>query len=365
MTKMISAKKWLLSFISIILVLFVVCGSVVYWLDPLIQYRYDNRMRFFTTDAFSLMAGIIKNRDYDSAVIGSSMTQNFEMDWFRQEMGVNPAKLTTGNMQLNDIIQLYDAVQIAGKAKKFFINLDLGGFNAIDINEPINNNIKAYLYNSNKPDDFKYILRYDVWFRLIPLNLALNALNDMGISMPEKIYKKTDIDDMSYWADDFVFSKDVVIGIYKDKDNPYNPKKQEITEARMKHNIDEFLVHILRARKEGQSIVFMFPPYSALYWYDTQQNGTFKNFMDAKEFFIDKLDGVKDVRIVDMQDIPEITDLDHYKDITHYDTYIQGIYAESIKDGRLDVTQETFPQRKARLENLIKRFAEDNSDWLD
>jgi hypothetical protein len=226
-----------------------------------------------------------------------------------------------------------------------------------------------FLYLDGVMNDVRYLLMYEVLFRFVPVNMALRGAAWLGMDS-EKMKYRTNIDNIDNFGDArggevVVTSKEKVINNYRS--NLYATTKENTVgmEERMRSNIDEFLEHVLKNKKEGQSIVFGFPPYSALYWYGVRQDGTFEKLMRAKAFFIEKCDGASGVRVVDTQDFDEIIDLDNYADTVHYGPHVQALYAEALVDRLHDVSKKTFPIRKNKLENLVLRFVRENGDWLE
>ena len=80
--------------------------------------------------------------------------------------------------------------------------------------------------------------------------------------------------------------------------------------------------------KEYQII---FPPYSALYWVQAAEEGTFDAELRFKRYIVQYFSDWDNVRMIDMQEIPEITDLDHYMDLVHFDPEIQEMIVAVIR----------------------------------
>jgi hypothetical protein len=361
---MLSGKKWLFAFSFFFVAAASACALSAYEQDPLLRYGYDDRTRFWALPAL-MDVGIAENYNYGAAIIGSSMAVQFDMAFFKREMHMEPVKLAIGGITIPDTKVIYDAVQKNGGAKVIMINIDINGFNReYDIDNPFGL-IPRFLQKGGISggvlNNLRYLFMYEVWFRLIPANLAARGIVRIGLDYPS-VTKKLNID--TAYAGSYPPSKQVVIDNYiqnrfaATKENPLG------MEERMRKNIDEFLTRVLREKREGQSLVFAFPPYSALYWYITQKDGTFSALMSAKSFFIEKCEGTEGVRVVDMQDIDEAADLENYADTTHYGDCVQSVYARALLDGSRDVATETFPLRRAKLEALVERFARENADWL-
>lgn len=358
---MISSKKWLLIFLCAFCFLAGFFLILAHDLDPFIQYHYDDNKRFWGNSIY-LNPGIARNYPYDVVIIGSSMAQNFDMDFFRKKTGMAPVKLVLPGITVNEILQLYDMIVRVGRAQKIFMIIDLSQFNReYDYGTP-SDRLPQYLYNDFFYDDYKYLLGYDIWLRFIPINLGIKLLFHGGARFPAKLEDRLNLDKIGDWSKDYVFSKQVVINNYRS--GLFSTTKEEVigAESRMKSNIDCFLKHVFSSNRKVE-IVFAFPPYSALYWYEVKKEGLFDAYMNAKAFFVERCLSTG-TRVADIQVVDEIADLDHYKDTTHYDTNIQAILARVMLSGEADLDADSSERQRNRLDDLVTRFAQDNAYWL-
>jgi hypothetical protein len=360
---MLNGKKWIVVFFCTFALLTSLCLIAAYCEDPFIQYGYDDKIRFWGRGKFQ-HAGIIDHYDYDAVIIGSSMAQHFDVSFFRRAMQMEPVKLTLAGISVSETKALYDRLQERNRVKVIMINIDMPYFERnYDLYNPFGR-MPRFLYEDGILNDMQYLLMYEVWFRFIPVNMVLRAAIRLGLESPGMMHR-TKIDNFESRNGTVAASKELIMRDYKR--GRFSAKKENSVdmEKRMRANIDEFLEHLLKNKKAGQSLVFGFPPYSALYWYDAQKNGTFETLMSAKSFFIEKCDGTSGVRVVDTQDFGEIVDLDYYTDITHYGPYVQALYAGALLDGTKDTSKKTVAARREKLEELVVRFIQENKDWLE
>jgi hypothetical protein len=340
---------WIAVFLSAFFAMAVACALAARINDPLIRFGCDDRPRFWGRGSL-MNAGIIRHRDYEAVIIGSSVTQNFDMAFFRRAMGMEPIKLSLGGISVPEMLKFYEMVQARGTAKVIMINIDVTGFDGdYDLDDPWGR-LPRFMYEDGALNDLRYCLMYEVWFRFIPVNLALRGILAAGLSYAN-VSDRVNIDRMDDRGGDFTPSKEKVLANYT-KHRAAEKKRPSASAARMKRNIDAFLFRVLGERREGQSVVFAFPPYSVLYWWDAVKDGNFEAIMDAEEFFVERCAG--SARVVDMQDIDEIADLDNYGDSVHYGPKVQALYAEALLDGTRDLTPASFPARRARLEELVR-----------
>ena len=115
-----SAKNWIIkTFIAFISVMLII-GIIIYTIDPFMYYRLPktNNYKF---DQQYCNAGIIKNANYDSAIVGSSMVHLFNPQVARDTMGINPVKLSWGGARPNDLNYLVNEAIKYKDAKTFIL----------------------------------------------------------------------------------------------------------------------------------------------------------------------------------------------------------------------------------------------------
>jgi len=101
------------------------------------------------------------------------------------------------------------------------------------------------------------------------------------------------------------------------------------------------------------TFIFYSPPYSILYWDDCLLRGRLTAEICAQNEVYKKLLEYDNVRIFYFQDNWDIiTNLDNYKDYSHYSKDISHYLYECMRDGKCEVTKETS------FDTLLK-FSED------
>jgi len=126
MKKQMSFKKWTVSAIAALLALVLLLMGLMYALDPFFQFRV--RDNSYMLNPRYVNPGLIKNHDYDSILIGSSMAQNFDMDIFRQELGGKPLKIAIGGLTALETAEYMELAHSVGKAERYYVCLDLHSY---------------------------------------------------------------------------------------------------------------------------------------------------------------------------------------------------------------------------------------------
>ena len=118
-------KKWLVIVISTAVVFLLIAGILTYAVDPFFQFR--SRDGQYMIHQTYCSPGLIKTYDYDTILIGSSMSQNFDMDLFRSELGCNPLKIGIGGMSEDDQVEYIQLANRIGKADTYYLCIYISG----------------------------------------------------------------------------------------------------------------------------------------------------------------------------------------------------------------------------------------------
>ena len=349
------ALKWLKK-LSLLIIFFITLLMIVaYVVDPFMYYRStDNK---YMLNSRFVNRGIIENYDYDTVIIGSSMIQNFNMQSFRDKLDCEPIKLTIGGISLDEIELMSSLVSNNTNVEKIIINIDSTQFNSI---EEINR-FPKYLYDDKILNDFKYLLGYETWMRFIPVDIALRLLDVAGIDLPQKFEMATSIDYIEDWSMDHSFGEEIVLNGYLNSSAIVS--KQDTTDMydNMTNRFDEYLINI--DMQESIEYIFLFPPYSALYWHHVDEEGYADILLEFKKYIVNSLSNY-DVRIVDMQDLEHIDNLDYYKDLTHYAPYIQELILDAIVSGEFDATVDNIDDKIAGMYEIVDQFSKEYMEIL-
>ncbi len=349
-------KKWAVKTISLSLVLLLILGGITFAVDPLYQYRYDENDSYFLSSKFSC-AGLIKNYEYDSVMLGSSMTQNFDPDIFKDEMGLNLLKVNVGGMSVPELCVYLDYIDEHSDCKKVFVSLDLQRF-AINPDEA-EFKIPKHLINGYW-DDYKYLLSSEVYTRFLPLDLAIKGLETLNIEVPSFIKNTTDIDELGSWYRDYPSGEEAVLKSLEKDGFGVSSIVAEDVDENAKENI-ELLFSTIEKVSDETEYVFFFPPYSSLYWFHSRDNGHFDAFCEAKESIFNLSKNYKNITVYDFQNFDLTADLNNYRDITHYSKDINDYMVKCFADGTGLVTSvDTLKANKngmaAKADNIYTRY---------
>lgn len=349
------AKKWLVRLFASIISILLVMALTVFIYDPYCYYRIpDNRL--IVNNYRFLNAGIAKNADYNTVILGSSMTQNFNMDSFRTKLGMDPVKLSVGAMSIEGMELTYGLVDRVGKAENVFVCIDLPSLNK---DKDDLETYATYLYNDTAFDDYKYLFGYETWMRLLPLNIAFNLADAVGIKLPS-FYACKNIDDIGQWHSDATYDGEKIKENYMNNYTGVSAQNTVGVQTRMTKNADKILSIV--CSDDTKNVILFFPPYSALYWADSMNQGLFEEYMMVKEYIVNQAEKMPHVAVYDFQPMDIISDLDNYKDITHYSAYINEEMVDCFSEKRYLVDSENISDSIANLKQIVDTFKKENAE---
>ncbi len=321
-------KKWVIKTISFSLALLLILAAITFVVDPLYQYRYNEDDNYYLSPKFSC-AGLVKNYKYDSVMLGSSMTQNFDPKVFKEEMGLNLLKVNIGGMTVPETCFYLKYINEYSKCKKIFVSLDLQRFAVAP--EDAGFNIPRYLANGYE-DDYRYLLGSEVYTRFLPLALMFKGLDFINVDLPENIKNSTDVNELGAWYSDFQIGEETVLKSLEKNGFGVSEIEAEGIETPVNASIDMLFSTISELSSDTEYVLF-FPPYSSIYWVYAKQNGHFDAFCDAKERIFELSQKYKNVKIYDFQSFEITYDLNNYRDISHYSKEINDYLTQCFADG--------------------------------
>lgn len=358
-----NSKKFFIVTIILLVISLGITGVAGYLLDPAMYYRIP-KYKTYCTEQYTT-AGIIKNSSAKIAIIGSSMMQNTNVDLVENEFNLEAKRYTLSGMTIDEIVMLVNrAIMVENNVDIFIINLDISMFNSEKDNAF--NRLPKYIYDENKINDIKYLLGYDVWFKFIPFNLAYNLACNIDTtitnSIEEKFKNPTTVDLMGNWSDTS-FGEDIVKDKYISGSEAVSKQNVEGMLQRMIKRFDEDFYPTFKVNN-NKEFKFIFPPYSALMWYNAEQEGYMDILLNFKKYIVERFENIANVEVYDFQDYDDITNLDNYKDTTHYSTEFNDMIIKDISNKNNIINLENVDIRIIKLRNLLEEFKEKEKEWL-
>ncbi len=300
-------------------ILFLVAALVVY-VDPFFHYHKPlEGFPYLVDNQLSQNPGMAAHMEYDSVILGSSMTVNFQTTWFRELMGLDAVKLSYSSAYPKDQSNIMEIIFASHnnrgdkKIKKVFLGVDVvtytGGV------EETKYPLPEYLYDDNYLNDINYVLNKDV-----VLNYILRPLADPDPTDLSNVYA-------SWWTEEY-YSEEWVL-------HNYSPPAAVAKEARpedyleaVERNLAVNICPYIEENPETGFVVF-FPPYSILFWNDVLTENRLAATLEEYRYIADRLNAYDNVEVYFFPDREEIIcNLDHYADYTHYHPRYNRFMAE-------------------------------------
>lgn len=336
-------KKWVISFIVVLLIFLVGTCAATVIIDPYFHYhkplaglqypiynqRYQNN-------------GILKHFDYDAVIIGTSMTENFKASELNELFDVNSIKVPfsgASNKELNDNLAI--AIQSNPGIKLIVRGLDYNRLlDSADAMRYDGDSYPGYLYDNIIWNDVKYFFNKTILFQ------DTYGVIDRTLSGETT----TDFDSYSNWNNYFTFGKEAIDAEYvragkAAETTPITDEDYQNIEKNISQNVTELA-------KEHPEIEFylFFTPYSIYFWDSLNQAGIAEQYLDAEKYVIELLLKYDNIHLFSFfTEYETICDLNNYKDPLHYSEDINSQILIWMKEGIHELTEENYEEYCAQM----------------
>lgn len=315
-------KQWGLLTLSLLLLsIGGIIGSVVL-IDPFEIYHQATAFIPPITNGTQnyANAGIAKSYEYDSVIIGSSMTENFRPSQLDSLLGGRFVKLCINGGSPFNHRQMMELAFSTHDVRRVLYGLDVESLTYFYKTPKCE--MPEYLYDDDLFNDTAYWFNHSVLLRYIP-----QCLRTLGQTDPDQR------DTMYMWGDLYAYGKEAALRELTITGEAVD-QGEETDEPQLSQqsllNVEHNLLPFIEAHPETEFIVF-FPPYSLARWVDFYQQGAMLYHLQQKEAVIRTLLPYDNVRIYDFQaELDWVTELDNYIDTWHYGPWINDAIIERI-----------------------------------
>lgn len=324
---MLQKKSALKQLIWYIAILMVAVAAFVYIMDPFYQYHdalAGKKAALY--DREHQVIGTIRNFEYDSVLLGSSVAENFDTEYLNKQYDCKTLKVIRASGSIADLLYYMDMVHEKQELKNVFWCMDVFALMR-EMEVSLYQNVPAYLHTETILDDGEYLYNKDVLFQKIPLSVAYSLLerNTGGHAYD--------------WSANKQFGAEYAIRHYA-KPKEANPvQNTEAEEELFAENMKSVLAEIKGHPQTKYTI--MFPPYSLLWWDSGYVNGYSQMYLQVLEEAIPQLLACENVEIHFFMAEEEIVcDLSHYMDMLHYSPQINQFMLEALSSEEYRVKPE-------------------------
>jgi hypothetical protein len=312
-------------------------------IDPYMKYRKCPKLKYLYEGATYydeeryINPGIAKNIQYDAAIVGTSMTENFDIEDVDTLLHVNSIKIPFSGGTAKELSTMLHYLLAQKKAQTIIYDLDYFAFKGVDetsVNAYVEPPFPNELYDSDALSNLKYLSSIRTFEQ------SLKVLNHTYFEQKHRTFK-----DIYYWYDVCNFDEKEVLKLWKKRDSDkllkltYN--KNEYKFKALKSNFDKYLLSYINANQNVKFVVFL-PPYSYLSWKIAQERGSLDSILQFKEHLLRTLVQYKNVEIYDFQQDPLTFHLDNFKDFFHYSDDINYMMLEKFASKSDLITQNNL-----------------------
>ncbi len=334
------SKLWISGFFIIILLALGVIAKKTITIDPYFHYHKPNTNVYYyrLNNQRSQNNGITKNFEYGGVITGSSMTENFKTSEAEEIFGTKFIKVSYSGGSFSEI---NDNLKVATRNNND-LNIVIRGldmakfFDEKDTMRSDLGNYPKYLYDNNPVNDVEYLFNRDVVFsRIYPMVTENNKPNFKG--------GITTFDEYSNWMHNYKFGYNTIfpkgITIKEPAKSAELTEKEAVT---IRENIKQNVVALAEEYPDIKFYYF-FPPYSAAWWQSLLYSGNLKKQIQGEKIVIEEILKCKSIKLFSFNCLFDITtDLNNYKDITHYGEWVNSLMLKYMKEDKCLLGPENY-----------------------
>lgn len=323
-------KKFLKWFTIGSVSLLLLCMGLVILFDPFYQYHKPlPGLKAVLTDKEYQCIGTLKTFDYDSLIVGSSVSENYNNHWFNEGFDCTSIKAIRSYGATADLCYLLDVAFAHQNIKYVFYNMDPASLSADPVPTYESTGCPMYLYDDNHFNDLEYWLNKDVLFEKIPYMIANSFIGNY------------DEGESYNWAQWKSFSEEMILSQYIRRPSIAEMMPADSYQENLDANI-ALLTAQITAHPETTFKIFV-PPYSMLWWDSIYRSGETDAYLYNMETAMRELLTYDNVELYFFMDDREVvTNLDNYMDILHFSQEINHYIYECLLENRHRVTKDNL-----------------------
>lgn len=334
-------KKFL---ISVAVLLLLIAGLVIIF-DPF--YHYHKPLPFLKAvlnDKEYQCVGTLRHFDYDAVLVGSSVVENNDNDWYNEAYNCNTIKAVRSYGATADLCYLLDEAFSSGnRIDHVFYNIDPSSLSASSETTYKSTGCPMYLYDHNPFNDVMYLFNKGVIFEKIPY-LIVNSLF-------------TDYDEsLSYnWAKWKTFNQANALGLYNRTLEVSEMMDEKAYEEELLANID-LLTRQVENHPDTQ-FHFFFPAYSMLWWDGIYRTGERDAYIYNEKQMVKALLSYDNAEVFCFQNEPMvITNLENYLDSIHFSPEINKLMLDQMVRGEYRLTTENYEEELDKMKDFTEEI---------
>lgn len=290
--------------------------------------------------------GISRHFDFDAAITGTSMVQNFRTSQFDELFGVNSVKLHFAGAGYEEISD--------SMARTLKRNPDISTVLwVVDYNGLLRKpdwsqyeDYPTYLYDDNPFNDAAYVLNKSMLYHALLPDVLMTAQGADSTTMDE------------YGRFDEPTGAAHVLIQQHTYSSP-NPEIQAFSEEDIEQVKDTFQTNFIDIVNQYPNTTFYmyFTPYSIYYWEYLNGTGQIERYIEAQTIATEMLLECPNVRLYTFFEKTDIIcDLNNYSDEAHYSAEINEWIMNELASDKYLVTEENYLDRISTQRDFFTTF---------
>ncbi len=343
-------KSFLIKFVLSVNLFLLLVVTVNYILDPLYFYRFPSFYEpQYSTNARFQIPGFIRNAEYDTVLVGTSMSRNFQESHVDEILGgtsLNAALPASTAREQKLAVELALGEE---KVERVLWEINMFSFaRPIEDVEDEQNDFPYHLWDRTWLNDYKYL------FSVYPLEqmkriIEENRAGSVEHKDREMLYK--------FGFDNPPLTLDKVRELVN---IPNGAARSDYRYDIMLPNFQANVVETVKAHPEVQ-FVFFHPPY-ALFWHvraQKQLDQYIQEVTKTKIAMFQELSSLPNVKLYDFSADQEITHkVSNYMDIAHYFPVTNDWILQQIASEPPVLTEEEAIHKAKSVEEQVLQFDE-------
>lgn len=330
-----NGKKWVITFLSILIILGLLTPIVIYIVDPYFHYRMPkNFFGYNLENERYINNGILKNFDYDAIITGTSLAENFKTSEFNELFQCNSVKVPLAGAQFKELAeQMEVAIQHNNKLNLILYEITYEDLLS-DKNDTSYDEYPTYLYDEDKFNDYKYLFSGQALIKIF---------KDFGLSLIGKT--KNNFDTYANWNNNYTFSKNVILSRYKRHEEKMdNLSLTEEEKNMVMESIEQNITSIVKENKDKTFLIFL-SPNSIVWWDNSLREGKLEKYLEAEEILIKSLLEFDNVKLYSFFNNYDLTcNYNNYRDTKHYSQDVNSQILQWIKEDKYLLTKENVEE---------------------
>lgn len=340
-------KRFLRRFFAVFLTLTLLFAGVVWVVDPWYHFHGPwGDLPLCLRDGRYQNEGAARHMDYDTLLIGTSVTANFLASDMDRYMGGKTQKLIVQGGYFHDFFDPLEKGLATHQVKDVYWGVDSNCLRRYDSQstwvEP------SYLFDENPFNDVQYLLNKEMMFWDLTEVLERAWEGD----------RQDEITGGYTWDEGKVWSREFALKFY----NRPEAAAEELPEDAFFGAAQENLDNILQRVDANPQVTFHFymAPYSILFWDYTIRRGELDATFAMQKMVLEELTSRENTQVFYFMDNQErITNLDNYCDHIHYSPAVCRQLIQELAEGT-PITQEEIGPRLEAFRAFVTSYDYDS-----